>query len=516
MIVADDADGTGTATALGIAVDGAVTSVNSGDLHLQVVSMNTPLADLNGGAGVADGTLTLTNSAGQGATLTVKSSMQTVGDVVNAINKLGVGTGLDITASINATGDGILLTDTAGGGGALTVAAGSSTTAADLGLIGSNVQSTGTTINGTTTQTINLAAGDSLQTLVSDINSRNAGVTASIINDGSSNPYRLLLTSNQSGKAGTLVVDTSGMGAGMSLTQVIQPQDALLALGDAADSASSIVVSSSSNNFTNVLPGATVQVQSATGQPVSLTVANDPTDLIAAVQAMVTDYNSFLSTFTQDTAYNTTSNSGAVLASDPTATELGTQIATLMTGQISGVGSISSLSQLGVSVNADGSLAFNSSTLSSAYAANPAALQQFFTQTGTTAAPATNGFAVQLNNLMTQIAGANNSLLSARISAVSNMMQQNTEQINSLNTMLSNEQNNLYNRYYQMESAISQLQTNMSIVNTFSMLNSDGSSTAIFAPSNGSDLGSNLADIISSQAAAQAQAAESASNSSNS
>lgn len=95
-------------------------------------------------------------------------------------------------------------------------------------------------------------------------------------------------------------------------------------------------------------------------------------------------------------------------------------------------------------------------------------------------------------------------------------MQQNTEQINSLNTMLSNEQNNLYNRYYQMESAISQLQTNMSIVNTFSMLNSDGSSTAIFAPSNGSDLGSNLADIISSQAAAQAQAAESASNSSNS
>ena len=57
-------------------------------------------------------------------------------------------------------------------------------------------------------------------------------------------------------------------------------------------------------------------------------------------------------------------------------------------------------------------------------------------------------------------------------------MQQNTDQINSLNTMLSNEQNNLYNRYYQMESAISQLQTNMSIVNTFSMLNSDGSSTS--------------------------------------
>jgi flagellar hook-associated protein 2 len=514
MIVANDADETGTATALGIVVDGAVTSVNSGDLHLQVVSMNTPLADLNGGGGVAAGTLTLTDSAGASATLTVTSSMQTVGDVVNAINQLNVGTNLDITASINATGDGILLTDSSGGSGKLTVAEGSSTTAADLGLIGPNVQSAATTIDGTTTQTIALAAGDSLQTLESDINNRNAGVTASIISDGSSNPYRLLLTSNQPGQAGTLVIDTSKLGTGMSLTQVVQPQDALLALGDAADSASSVLVSSSSNNFTNVLPGATVQVQSATDQPVSLAIANDPSDLVAAVQAMINDYNSFQSGLAQDTSYDTTSNTGAVLASDPTATELGNEISALMNGQISGVGSISSLSQLGVTVNSDGSLALDTSTLSSAYAADPAAVQQFFTQTGSTAAPATDGFAVQLDNLMTQVAGQNNSLLSTRISAVSNMMQQNTDQINSLNTMLSNEQNNLYTQYYQMENAISQLQTNMSIVNTLSLLNTDGTSTSIFSPSNSSDLGSNLADIISAQAAAQATAAESSSTSS--
>ena len=94
------------------------------------------------------------------------------------------------------------------------------------------------------------------------------------------------------------------------------------------------------------------------------------------------------------------------------------------------------------------------------------------------------------------------------------MMQQNTTQINSLDSMLNDEQNRLYNQYYQMEAAISQLQTNMSIVNTLSTLNSDGSTTAIFSPSNSSDLGSNLANIISAQATAQADAATSASNSS--
>ena len=132
MIVADDhatpATQVGTATRLGIAVDGAVNSVNSGDLHLQTVSTSTLLSSLNGGAGVAQGTVSLTNSTGKTATLTVDSSMQTVGDVINAINNLGLG----IQASINSTGDGILLTDSAG---MMSVAEGNSTTAHDLNLL---------------------------------------------------------------------------------------------------------------------------------------------------------------------------------------------------------------------------------------------------------------------------------------------------------------------------------------------------------------------------------------------
>ena len=50
--------------------------------------------------------------------------MQTVGNVVNAINRLGVTAGLNITASINSTGDGILLTDTGGGSTPMTAAEG--------------------------------------------------------------------------------------------------------------------------------------------------------------------------------------------------------------------------------------------------------------------------------------------------------------------------------------------------------------------------------------------------------
>ena len=167
MIVADNADKTTTATKLGIAVDNAVSSVNSGDLHLRTVSMNTALSSLNGGGGVADGTVTFTDSTGNTATLTVDSSMQTVGNVVNAINRLGLG-GLEITASLNRTGDGILLTDTAGGSGTMSVAEGDSTTAADLNLL----QTTdGTTIDGSMTRQISLTSSDTLEDLVTAINS---------------------------------------------------------------------------------------------------------------------------------------------------------------------------------------------------------------------------------------------------------------------------------------------------------------------------------------------------------
>ena len=129
----------------------------------------------------------------------------------------------------------------------------------------------------------------------------------------------------------------------MSLTQSVTPQNALLALGNSSTSSSNVLVSSSSNSFTNVLSGATLQVNSATGNAVSVTVSNDDTDLSSAIQAMVNDYNTFQSALTSDTAYDTSTDTGGVLANDPTATQLGSEVSGLMNGMISGAGSITAL-----------------------------------------------------------------------------------------------------------------------------------------------------------------------------
>ena len=52
LIVANG-DATNTADKLQIAADSALGNVNSGDLHLQIIGLNTKLADLNGCTGDA-------------------------------------------------------------------------------------------------------------------------------------------------------------------------------------------------------------------------------------------------------------------------------------------------------------------------------------------------------------------------------------------------------------------------------------------------------------------------------
>src|SRR6202035_3998370 len=117
----------------------------------------------------------------------------TLGDVINNINARGIG----VTASINTTGDGLLLTDTTGGAAKLTVKDENGTAASDLNIAGI---ATGTTIDGSFTKTLTLDQNDTLNTVIKKINALGAGVTASIINDGSgADPYRLSITASNSG-----------------------------------------------------------------------------------------------------------------------------------------------------------------------------------------------------------------------------------------------------------------------------------------------------------------------------
>ena len=449
-------DSSQTAEKLNIAVDDAVSVKNSGDLHLRVISVNTKLSELNGGRGVAMGRFTVTDSKGVSTTVDLAAiGAQTIGDVLAAINRGAA----NVNATINATGDGILIRDLANGTGTLAVNDLDGTAAADLGILkDSTLQDfsgeSDYAIDGSLTYKVTLEANDSLQTLRDKINALNAGVRATIIYDGSNRPYRLSLVSERGGHLAQMVVDEGSLDLG--LTRFAEARDAQLVIGQAG-TPGAVVLSSASNKFSNVVPGLELEVKQSSSLPVSVQVTTTDTDLVASVQAFVDNYNKFWKRYQELTKYDTTTQKGEVLAQDPTAIRLGSEISYILSSRFPGAGSIQSLAEIGVSIKDDGTLDFDSSKLKDKFAEDPDAVEKFFTDQ-------TFGFAAKFDKLAESLVGQDVSLMAQRFIALTRKYEDNQKRIEWWNAKLDRRKEQLLLYFYRLESAIAKIKSNIDIV----------------------------------------------------
>ncbi len=453
LIVAD-ADGTNSATKLQIAADVSNSTVNSGDMHLQIISRNTLLSSLNGGKGVAVGQFMVADSTGSGAAAAIRVGLtDTVGDVIDAINRLH----LAVKAEINATGDGILLRDTAGGSSTIKVTELGGGTAADLGLLGWGklVDVEGESqqqIDGSMTRTLTIGASDTLEDLQETINALGAGFSVSTISDGSVRPYRLMLASDRAGQAGALVIDTSQ--AAFSFSVTAEAQDAMLAYGAAANTASAVLVASRDNTFSNLVNGMTLKIGEATGTTVSVTVSASYATVKAAAQSFVENYNKYRQYLSELTAYNSATEERGLLNGDVTILRMETQLTRLVTSRFNVGGSYGMLEQIGICFEEDGTLSYNDSMLDAALEYDPKSLEQLFAtkETGATARFAT---------LIEQLAGEANSLLSRRLDALDDRITDDEARIKRMDASLEVERERLLMSFYNMELAVSRIQSNL-------------------------------------------------------
>lgn len=461
-LVVASADSTGTAERLHLAVNGAVSSVNSGDLHLKIVSENTRLDSLNGGAGVARGQFVIQDSTGRKATVDLRSAdVQTIGDVLRAINRLYLGA----RAELNETGDGILLRDTAGGSSTLTVSE-SGTTARDLGLArtAKRVEVEGQSqqvIDGSMTYKIELGAADSLADLKDKINALGAGFSASSLSDGSARPWHLALVSARQGKAGELLVDASG--AGFRFDQTAAAQDAMLVFGPASSAATAMLVSSSSNTLKNVVEGMNLEIKQATGATVTVRVDSSNASLLASAKTLVENYNKFRDKLAELTAYNADAQTAAVLTGDATALRFDVDLTRLVSGQFLGAGRFRSLEEVGIGFTESGKLEFDQEKFEAAFAEDPQGVEQFFSAAET-------GFAARLGTLIEQLAGATGSLVSRRLEALEAKIAQNDAKIERMDKSLEAERLRLLTQFYNMELAVARIQNNLEALDSISWI----------------------------------------------
>ncbi len=455
-LVVANADATNTADNLKLAVDADVSQQNSGSLNRQLVSERTALSQLNGGAGVSKGQISITNSNGTTYNVNLSSdTIQTVGDVIDKINTVAVG----VEASLNEAGDGILLVDTAGGVGKLRVDEAGGHTARDLRLLGeaTDTQVDGETksaIDGSTTFKIHIGPKDTLQDVVDAIDQLQAGVGASIFNDGfSANPFRLSLTSERSGKAGELLVDTSQ--AGFKFTESARAQDAVLLLGAPDASSAGAVVASSTGKFNDLIPGLSLQVHEASATPVTIQVNSDSTNLTAGVKALVDNYNTLRKKIDSYTTYDATQNKKGDLLGDGAALRVESDLNRLLSGRFFGSDSIGSLEGIGVTIQKDGTLTFDSSVLSEKFKEDPDSVEKFFTADN-------NGFSTKLSDLIEELAGDNNSLLGSRNQSLQQKIDDNQKKVAFYNDQLDRYREQQLTIFNNLETAIAKIQGNLS------------------------------------------------------
>ena len=490
LIVASS-DDTDTAALLGIGADTSSTTIESGDLHQQIISESTRLEDLNGGAGVATGDFTVTGTNGVKTVFHLADpEIQTIGDLMRVASEGSSG----IKIVINPDGDGILIEDTAHGSSDLKVTDNSKGSAADLNLTGEqelmDIDGVSTkVINGSSTHVVELEEGESLQDLADKINEIAGGATASIFSDGSIRPYRLILNSGQSGLDGAMVLDTSALG--LSFKKTAEAKDAAIALGEAD---SGILLTSKDNNFTEVIEGVTIQANQASTTSTTITIDLDDTNLVATVQVMVDNYNNFRDRYNDLTSYNEATGETAILFGDSTARKVGSELGWTLADRYVGLGSIQTIRELGITISSsDGTLSFDEDTLTAKFAEDPEAVKEFFSSDPTeedsggpitlddleeTPTVGAKGFAVVLDEMLESLVGTDVSVLARRYTTLDTKITNNEEHIEFLNERLEVRREKLLWDFYYMELAISKLQSYSSAIDSISVMNLDGSTSS--------------------------------------
>ena len=238
-----------------------------------------------------------------------------------------------------------------------------------------------------TAKTVSINANSSLQDISAAVNAANIGVSATVVNDGTATPYHLVFTASNTGTANSMSIVTTdatlipmlnydeGVGGTKSMTEAAAARNATLTVNG-------VSISSATNTVTGAIQGVTLNLTKPNATT-SVTVARDTATVSASVSGFVTAYNNLSTTLNNISAYDPVSKKGAALQGDATVLMLQTKLrASLNTAISTSGGSLTTLSQIGVSFQKDGSLTLDSTKLNTAISNNFDDIASLFAATG--------------------------------------------------------------------------------------------------------------------------------------
>ena len=239
------------------------------------------------------------------------------------------------------------------------------------------------TIDGETTDPINVTASTTLADLRNAINAQNSDVIASIVNTGSSR--KLVISSRSTGEDSAFTINNSLTNSGGTAMAFAVGQSPTSGNSQNAQDAEFTVngldFKTDSNSSTDVIQGVALKLTGVGDAIVS--VSPDYSNVVSALRSFVTTYNQLRQfSINQNTVNNSTGARGP-LSNDPVLRQSVDDIRNTILSANDNGGKYKYLSEIGVSVDQAGTLKIDETALKEALDTNPEDVQKLLQGTDT-------------------------------------------------------------------------------------------------------------------------------------
>lgn len=230
---------------------------------------------------------------------------------------------------------------------------------------------------GTTTYDIPVTSTTTLSELKDKINEQAGGkITASILNVGGANPYKLIIKSNSTGADNAITLSSTG--TALADLGLDQSANHLKTARDASLIYNGVTISRPTNTIDDLVVGASItlnkeQTDASTNTTVSIT--QDWTNITTNLKSLVTSYNDLMAKLKTATAYDTTAKTAGTFQG---VSQINTLSADIRKQVLSVDSEGRGLSDYGISMDAEGKLVFDATAFNAKVAADPKDVQDYF------------------------------------------------------------------------------------------------------------------------------------------
>lgn len=289
--------------------------------------------------------------------------------------------------------------------------------------------------------TINISANSDLGSVVKQINSSGAPISAAVVSDGSH--MYVSLTNRNTGKPigsaadGGLTIDSDSTGLGLAVTQ--NATNALVQVDD-------LNVESQSNTISTAIPGVTITATQKTTSASNLVIAQNQAQSTAGVQSFISAFNAVVASL-QPSLRPDPSNPAAngTLLDGSTAIGLEQSMNSMLSYQVVSSGTVRTMADMGIKLQNDGTLTLDTTTFNKVLAQDPDAVNSIFNTAKTGMSDKLAALSDQYTNSFSGQLVQRTTSLQKTIKDITNQNQQLQDHVNNYKLQLQKEFANMEN-----------------------------------------------------------------------